>query len=360
MKKYKICVYAICKNEEKFVKRFVESVKDADGIYVLDTGSTDNSVSLLMESGVFVKQEIINPFRFDVARNKSLELVPEDCDICICMDLDEVILPGWREKLESIWTENMTRLSYPFNWSLDEFGKPLISFYSEKIHSRHDYKWTHPVHEILTFVGENHEIRLTTNDITINHYPDPTKSRGSYLSLLELSVEEDPEDDRNMHYLGREYMYYKKYGEAIKTFHKHLNLKRATWIDERCASMRFMGRCYYQLGFVEEAKMWFEKAIKEAPHLRDPLVERAMISYDEKNYKEVIYYLEKALEIKEHQKTYINEVFSWNQTPYDLLSIAYYYEKNYTKAKEACKKAIELNPKDERLKNNLSFIEKEA
>ena len=40
----KICVYAISKNEEKFVKRWYESMKEADGIYVLDTGSTDDSV----------------------------------------------------------------------------------------------------------------------------------------------------------------------------------------------------------------------------------------------------------------------------------------------------------------------------
>ena len=43
MKKYKVCVYAICKNEEKFINRWVESMKEADEIYVLDTGSTDNS-----------------------------------------------------------------------------------------------------------------------------------------------------------------------------------------------------------------------------------------------------------------------------------------------------------------------------
>ena len=49
MKKYKVCVYAICKNEEKFVKRWVASMKEADEIYVLDTGSTDNTVSKLKE-----------------------------------------------------------------------------------------------------------------------------------------------------------------------------------------------------------------------------------------------------------------------------------------------------------------------
>ena len=52
MKKLKVCVYAISKNEGKFVKRFVESMKEADEIYVLDTGSTDDTVKLLKENGV--------------------------------------------------------------------------------------------------------------------------------------------------------------------------------------------------------------------------------------------------------------------------------------------------------------------
>ena len=39
----KIAVYAICKNESAFVKRFYDSVKDADYIVVLDTGSEDET-----------------------------------------------------------------------------------------------------------------------------------------------------------------------------------------------------------------------------------------------------------------------------------------------------------------------------
>ena len=77
----KICVYAISKNEEKFVSRWVESMREADEIYVLDTGSTDSTVSLLEDAGVHVTVEEIKPWRFDVARNRSLELVPDDFDI---------------------------------------------------------------------------------------------------------------------------------------------------------------------------------------------------------------------------------------------------------------------------------------
>ena len=43
MNKYKVAVYAICKDEEKFIKRWVNSMNEADEIYVLDTGSVPGS-----------------------------------------------------------------------------------------------------------------------------------------------------------------------------------------------------------------------------------------------------------------------------------------------------------------------------
>jgi len=58
MNSYKICVYAICKNEEQFVERWVDSMSEADSIIVLDTGSTDNTVNKLKELGVNVYKEI--------------------------------------------------------------------------------------------------------------------------------------------------------------------------------------------------------------------------------------------------------------------------------------------------------------
>ncbi|MCI5967102.1 MAG: glycosyltransferase [Tenericutes bacterium] len=352
MKKCKICVYAIAKNESKFVQRFYDSVKEADEICILDTGSEDDTVKLLRKLGVNVYEEKIIPWRFDVARNRSLDLVSDDIDICICLDLDEVLLPGWREEIEKAWEPNVTKIIYNYNWLLDKDDKPLVNFYYEKIHSRHGYKWIYPVHEVLTYVGEGDEIKKLVPSITVNHYPDIKKSRSSYLPLLELSVKENPLDDRNMHYLGREYMYYGKWDQAIDTLIKHLNLKSATWKDERAASMRFISRCYIALRRYDEAKMWLDKAIREAPYLRDAYVERAMLEYQLGNYQDVIKYAEDALKIKNKPKTYINEIFSFDNTIYDVLSIAYYYLGNKEKAVFYVNLATKMNPSDERLKNN--------
>ncbi len=351
----KICVYAITKNESKHVKRWYESMKEADEIYVLDTGSTDDTVQKLKDLGVHVVTKVIKPWRFDKARNESLNLVPSDTDLYVCTDLDEVFDKGWRKLIEDNIKENTTRVKYLYNWSFKEDGvTPATTFYLDKIHTK-GYHWNHPVHEVL--YPEGNECFQLIEGIVLNHHPDYSKSRGSYLPLLELSVEEDPDDDRNVHYLGREYMYYNRNEDAIKMLHKHLKLPRATWKDERCASMRYMARCYHRLGFDEEAEMWFKKAEEEAPYLRESYIELAGLYNELKMPEKVLEELDKAFKIKDKSESYLNEEFAWDSYPYDLYAINAYNLGKYKQAVLYNQKAMELNPNDERLKGNQKYYE---
>ena len=358
MKKFKVAVYAICKNESKNIKEWYHSMKEADEIVVLDTGSTDNSLTILKSfSKIKVYQEKIEPWRFDKARNTSLAYVSKDIDICVCTDIDERFEKGWCNKLKSSWRKNTTRARYLYNWSHDEQNHPLISYYADKIHSRNEYEWIYPVHEVLKLKNDNIlENEVIIDGIVLNHYPDKQKSRSSYLKLLELSVKENPLDDRNMHYLGREYMFYKKWDKAILTLHKHLNLPSAKWKDERAASMRYIANSYYNKNFIEESIFWYKKAINEAPYLREPYFDLAKLYLDRNNYNNVIMYLEKALMIKEKAITYITNELAWNENIYDLLDVAYYYIENYEKSLYYSEIAYKMNPENLRIKENFNLI----
>mgnify|MGYP003292450813 CR=1 FL=1 len=61
----------------------------------------EQTYNYLKELGVKVKKQIIIPWRFDVARNESMKLIPKDTDICVCTDLDELFVKGWRKESSS-------------------------------------------------------------------------------------------------------------------------------------------------------------------------------------------------------------------------------------------------------------------
>lgn len=352
-----ICVYAIAKNEERFVERWVNSMREADAICVLDTGSTDHTVELLADMGVIVRQEIISPWRFDVARNRSMELLPADTDVCVCTDLDEVFRPGWRERLEKAWSKGTEQMRYTYIWNFGPDGRPGTSYLYEKIHAPGLFRWAHPVHEVLERTdGALTWPTVTEREIVLEHHPDPSKSRAGYLPLLELSVKEDPEDDRNAHYLGREYMFQGRDDDAIRQLKRHLSLSTATWEPERCASMRFLSRCYLRKGDIRQAWRWALRAIGEAPELREAWVQAQEVAYQTEDWAAAFYYGSKAVSITERPDIYINEGRAWGAYPWDMLAITNWKLGLLHAATLAAEKALELEPGNERLRSNVALL----
>lgn len=172
----KICIYTICKNESLFVERWYNSVKEADYVCVLDTGSEDNTYQKLKALPIITAQKKIEPFRFDIARNESMKLIPEDADLCMVIDLDEYMFPGWRERIER---------------EIDCRKDIFISTYEERVsifpiyttrrrfHMNHrNLKWEYQVHEQLIKEGGVFDSTICQKlNFTVQHTPEPSYNK---------------------------------------------------------------------------------------------------------------------------------------------------------------------------------------
>lgn len=350
-----ICVYAIAKDEARHVERFCVAAREADSIAVLDTGSTDGTPELLRERGCIVETEVIEPWRFDVARNRSLELIPEGTDAAVCLDLDEVLLPGWREELEKRWTPETQIGRYTCICGRNADGTPRTTFVRDKIHRPGAVRWIYPVHEVTEYIGAGDPVRADVTAMACEHLPDDGKSRAGYLPLLELAARERPQDARSAHYLGREYMYRGRWADAIAELTRHLGLPSATWAEERAASMRYLSACCDAMGDRRGALSWALRSIAEAPMLRECWYAAAKACYHAADWPGVVYYGERAAAVTERSRSAINEREAWGEAVDDLLSLGYWYTGDREKALAHGERALALAPEDTRIRRNVEY-----
>lgn len=353
--KVKVAVYSIALNEESFVTRWAQSARDADLIVLGDTGSTDGTVERALAAGVKVVPLCVKPWRFDDARNALLASIPGDIDYCIALDLDEVLLPGWKPELQDALEHEITRPRYVYTWSWQdaEHTLPGLQYLGDKIHSRGGYRWIHPVHETLTRYG-NKPSRDGQFELQIHHHPDNSKSRSQYLPLLEMAAAERPKDSRCLYYLAREYSFHGRPQQAIERLSQCLyDLDEPMWPPERAAARRLLATLQ-----PERAEMLLKQAIEDAPGRREALVDLAQWYYDKKDWPSCRRYAEQALAIKEKPLDYLCEAFAWGATPHDLAAIACHWLGDADAALKHGQRALELNHTDPRLIGNMAFYTK--
>ena len=133
-----ICVYTPALNETRHVERWWNSAKTADHLLILDTDSTDGTFDLAKGFGIDTHRSVMRPFRFDDARNTAMSLIPEDIDIVIQLDMDEVFATDdWIENFNHVDDEH-NRWSY---WLRPEVGEAgWSSVKRENAHRRHGFR----------------------------------------------------------------------------------------------------------------------------------------------------------------------------------------------------------------------------
>jgi glycosyltransferase involved in cell wall biosynthesis len=345
----KIAVYAIAKNEILHCERWAKATEGADYCIVADTGSTDGTQEKLKELGVTVHQIYVEPFRFDMARNASLALVPDDVDVCLQLDMDEVPEPDFFKKVRKGWKTGsdmgwITMKTDANKWERD------------RIHSRKNWIWKYNIHEVNIWYGKGEAKDCDLRNAVITHLPDNSKSRGQYLSMLEAGVKEFSTDPRMWTYMTREYFFYSKWEDVIRSAEEKLKL--GGWDVESAAVCRWAGEAAHQLGREEDARVWYDKGRDILPVQGEPQFGVAMDAYRKQEWQRCLDASLNALE-SPRSNHYCYESAVWDWKAYDLAGIAAYNLNHMDEAVTFTAEAIKANgPENERIQRNLDFFKR--
>ena len=347
----KVAVYTIALNEFANADRWARSAELADYRIVADTGSTDGTVDRLRAQGVTVYNIAVRPWRFDVARNTAMSLIPADADVCCIMDMDRAFEPGWREALERAWQPNMTAMTCRVIYrSSDSSPDILREFPAKNFHHRVGYRVKRAVHEAIEYTGN--EIIGHCPEIVMCEVQDLGKeTRRQYLPLMELAHKEDPYDAQICFWLGRELQWAGQTERAIEMMERYLALPSATWPAERAEAMRYLARLQPQ-----KRIYWLERARTEAPSRREVWLDLAEALHDEQDWFNLFWACANGIGNTRRSNSYLDDSKSWGSRLYDLGAIAAWRVNAMDWAVQWGQKATELNPEDKRLQTNLSFF----
>jgi len=172
MSRAKVSAVLITKNEERNIKRCLESLKWVDEIVVVDGESTDRTVEIAAPYGA----KIINhPFQGDFGMERNIGNDNATGDWILALDADEAIPQKTREEIERVLENgsefdayNVPRLQYFLGKALLHGGRyhSIVNFFKKG-----KVRFEGKVHHLVKVSGRTGEFSQP-----IEHYPFNTVS----------------------------------------------------------------------------------------------------------------------------------------------------------------------------------------
>ncbi len=213
--KHKWSAVIIARNEEKHLASCIQSILEiTDDIVLVDSGSTDNTVSIAESLGIHIYEIGWNGY----GANKNFGASKAKNNWIISIDGDEVISPALKDSILSLQPEKgsvyllNSLVNYAGTWIKHCGWYPR---YKIRIYNREDCKWdAAKVHENLTPLTGNKQVKLKGD---LLHYSydsvqDHEKRINDYARLrAEGWIENDKRPSFSKRYFGSIFQFIKTY-----------------------------------------------------------------------------------------------------------------------------------------------------
>lgn len=273
MHKVKIYAALIVKNEEALLARCLDSIKGVDDIYIVDTGSEDNTVEIAKKYTKNVFTDYKWEKHFAKARNNVLSRIPIDDNTWILsIDADEFLhdFSKVREAVEK--AVQIGAKVVDVNLLTEHYDKsPQIHQFPRLFKRDKEVWWEGAAHNHITPKAD------FVSDIQISYgwSPAHAKDPDRTLNILKEDVEKNG-GPRERYYLAREYWYRQKYKECVD--HLKIYVTQSKFLAEKADAYLTMARCYWFMGMGNEAREACMNAILINPYFKEALLFMATLA----------------------------------------------------------------------------------
>lgn len=260
-----ISAVLIVKNEQVYIQRCLNSVKDFDEIIVVDTGSTDDTKKKIKD----LKLKNLKLFDFewcdDFAKARNFAKRKATGDYILSIDADEILMSSY-EDVKKVVGEEMTYY-VTLHATNGSHKTPRLFKNVEEVF------WVGAIHETLNILGEKETNIVIHYDYSPAHQQDPERT----MRILKKAIEEKPSLIREKYYLAREYWYIKDYDNAKIWFWKYL--ETAIWLPEIADAYLYLARIYWAINDGDKARRTCLLAFGINPNFKEALNFMAEISF---------------------------------------------------------------------------------
>lgn len=265
----KLSISIICRNEANSISRCLDSVKGADEIVVVDTGSEDSTVEIARQYTSHIYTDYKWNDDFSAARNHALSKCTGDWILVI--DADNRLGNSISEvKAECVKADADGDKTISLRiYAGDHFSHLLPYLFRRDP----EIYFKRPVHNYLTRDDKHHSNLSLHCWYSDSHRRDPDRS----FRILKKANAEDATLVRDKFYLGREYYVHGLYSDAIRWFKKYLSMN-SNYTAEIAETYLLMSRSYWNLQEGDLARETCAKAINVNTHFKEAVLFLAEMS----------------------------------------------------------------------------------
>jgi len=250
----KLSVAIIAKNEEAMIRNCLESVKDADEIMFLDTGSEDNTIAIANEYTRLVFQE---EWEDDFSKMRNLACSACSGDWILSIDADEQLEDGGIWEIRKLLKNSFERA---YRLQLEYSDKTSMGI--KLLCNKAGIYWIGKAHNNLNIeVKEVLPVKIYCSNSPA-HRNDPDRT----LRILEQDLCETPSNKRNLYYLAREYATSHNFEDALDLFKQYFEEGDDRFL--RADACLYIAKLYRVVD-MRLARAWADKATHVLPEFRE-------------------------------------------------------------------------------------------